>query len=100
MPAHYSRLQKAATEYRNGYPVMEPMPEPVATQVIPPQPKIPKMPPLPANKVTRVTPAAFYDAIQAAETGSQQDPWIRTKYAPKAGSTSFGPVTAYRNKGS
>lgn len=34
----------------------------------------------------------FYDAIQAAETGSMWNPWIRTRHAPKGGSSAYGPV--------
>lgn len=40
----------------------------------------------------------FYDAIMLAETGSEKDPWIRTKYAPPGGSTAFGPVQITRRK--
>lgn len=38
------------------------------------------------------TPEELYNALAYAETGSFKDPWIRTTYAPKGGSTAFGPV--------
>ena len=50
----------------------------------------------------------LYRAIEQAETGSQSNPWIRTKYQPAGGSTAYGPVqitkglieTAISNHGS
>ena len=39
-----------------------------------------------------VTIDKVYDALARAETGSFEDPWIRTKSAPKRGSTAYGPV--------
>lgn len=41
---------------------------------------------------------AFYNALAYAETGSESDPWIRTKVAPEGGSTAFGPVQITRTK--
>ena len=40
----------------------------------------------------------LYNAIAGAETGSSKDPWIRTNYAPKGGSTAFGPVQITKTK--
>ena len=34
----------------------------------------------------------LYRAIEKAETGSFKDKWIRTTYAPKDGSSAYGPV--------
>ena len=39
------------------------------------------------NELTKL-----FRAIQKAETGSISNPWIRTRYQPKGGSTAFGPV--------
>ena len=36
--------------------------------------------------------ANLYGAIARAETGGEDNPWIRTKVAPKKGSSAFGPV--------
>lgn len=41
---------------------------------------------------------ALYNAIAQAETGSFNNPWIRTTYAPAGGSTAFGPVQITRTK--
>ena len=35
---------------------------------------------------------SFCDAITQAETGGENDKFIRTKYAPKGGSTAYGPM--------
>lgn len=42
----------------------------------------------------------FYNAIRFAETGSEKNPWIRTRVAPKGGSSAFGPVQITRGKAS
>lgn len=34
----------------------------------------------------------LYSSIRQAETGSESDPWIRTRVQPKGGSTAYGPV--------
>jgi len=34
----------------------------------------------------------LFEAISYAETGSEPDPYIRTRYAPKQGSSAYGPV--------
>ena len=34
----------------------------------------------------------LYKAIAAAETGGEKDPWIRTRVAPKKGSSAYGPL--------
>lgn len=44
----------------------------------------------PATKEANM--GSLYDAIAQAETGSFNDPWIRTTYAPPRGSSAFGPV--------
>lgn len=36
--------------------------------------------------------ARLYRAISRAETGSEKDPFIRTRYRPKGGSTAYGPA--------
>jgi hypothetical protein len=33
----------------------------------------------------------IYEAIAEAETGSEEDPWIRTRHCPPGGSTAYGP---------
>lgn len=63
-----------------------------------PEPVVPTVKP----HTTSVTPSKrglydytipeLYNAIQYAETGSERNPWIRTKHAPKGGSTAYGPV--------
>ena len=35
---------------------------------------------------------SIYSALSNAETGGEENPWIRTKVMPKDGSTAFGPV--------
>lgn len=40
----------------------------------------------------KYTPDQLYSAFSQAETGGEVNPYIRTKYAPKQGSTAFGPV--------
>lgn len=40
----------------------------------------------------------LYNGIANAETGSFDNPWIRTTSAPKAGSTAFGPVQITKTK--
>jgi len=50
-------------------------------------------------QITKEIPAsALYDAIASAETGGENDPWIRTKYkdAP-GGSTAYGPCQLTRS---
>jgi len=39
----------------------------------------------------------LYGAIASAETGSESDPWIRTKFAPPKGSTAYGPCQLTRS---
>ena len=34
----------------------------------------------------------MYEALASVETGSQTNPWIRTKHRPVGGSTAYGPV--------
>lgn len=34
----------------------------------------------------------FYNSVVEAETGNESNQWIRTKHAPKGGSTAFGPA--------
>tara|TARA_Y100000310_G_scaffold283442_1_gene305398 strand:+ start:242 stop:808 length:567 start_codon:yes stop_codon:yes gene_type:complete len=34
----------------------------------------------------------IYEAFAHAETGGEEDPWIRTKFAPEEGSDAYGPV--------
>lgn len=40
----------------------------------------------------------FYNSIVHTETGSFQDPWIRTKHAPPEGSSAYGPAQITRTK--
>lgn len=48
----------------------------------------------------------LYEALALAETGGEENPWIRTRVIPKGGSSAFGPVqitkglleSAIRNK--
>ena len=66
--------------------VVAPVPEPVVPAIKP--------------KATNKTPSKrglydysfneLYNAIVHAETGSERNPWIRTKYAPAGGSTAYG----------
>ncbi len=63
---------------------------------------IPAPAPAPAPQPPQVQPqvqpqlgskaALLYHALQYAETGGEKDPFIRTRVAPKAGSTAYGPV--------
>jgi len=39
-----------------------------------------------------LTEDELYNAFSNAETGSFKNPWIRTTFAPKEGSTAYGPV--------
>ena len=39
----------------------------------------------------------IYQALAQAETGNEQDPWIRTKHRPEQGSTAYGPVQLTRS---
>lgn len=52
-----------------------------------PAPQPAPTPPPAGDKV-----ALLYHALQYAETGGEKDPFIRTRVAPKAGSTAYGPV--------
>jgi len=44
------------------------------------------------NRVKLAFPEQMYNAIASAETGGEQNPYIRTKVRPPKGSTAFGPV--------
>ena len=70
----------------------------VSRKVVPPvpEPVVPTIKP----KATNKTPSKrglydysfneLYNAIVHAETGSERNPWIRTKHAPAGGSTAYG----------
>lgn len=86
----------------------------VSRKTVPPAPEpvVPKVsrkttPPVPEPVVTASKPKAtnktpskrglydytfneLYNSIVYAETGSESNPWIRTKYAPEGGSTAYG----------
>lgn len=47
---------------------------------------------VPAERPADSPAQRLYAALAVAETGGEKDPFIRTKVAPKAGSTAYGPV--------
>ena len=70
----------------------------VSRKVVPPAPE-----PVVSSSKPKATPKTpskrglydytfneLYNAIVYAETGSERNPWIRTKYAPPGGSTAYG----------
>lgn len=58
--------------------------------VTPPAQVAPAAVPAPAQPPS--TALRLYQALQYAETGGEKNPFIRTRVAPKSGSTAYGPV--------
>lgn len=100
----------AAPKYKPVPPVKRYAPmEPTVSRPITSKPTVSRktVPPVPEPVVPAVKPKAtnktpskrglydytfneLYNAIVHAETGSESNPWIRTKYAPEGGSTAYG----------